>query len=100
MQVDAMACIQVSEDDGVVIEWICSNPATLGVPGNAVEWLEKGVYAICGKKLDLPVSIAKNARGDHGDGSSSSKRNSGSKRRDSGSKRKDSGGKKKKGKKK
>lgn len=65
-KVDAMACLQVSEDGGVVIEWICGNPITLGVQGNAVDWLMKGVSAICGKKLDLPVSIAKNARGEYG----------------------------------
>lgn len=73
-----MACIQVSEEGGVVIEWICGNPATLGVPGNAVDWLAKGVYAICGKKLDLPVTIARRAKGEFGSGGG--KKDSGSKK--------------------
>lgn len=62
-----MACLQVSEDGGVVVEWICGNPVTLGIPGNAVEWLEKGVHALCGKRLDLPVTISSMARGEGGD---------------------------------
>eukprot|EP00752_Nemacystus_decipiens_P010885 g9678.t1 len=66
-QVDALACLQVSEDEGVVVEWICGNPVTLGIPGNAVEWLEKGVHALCGKRLDLPVTISARARGEGGD---------------------------------
>lgn len=61
-----MACLQVSEDEGVVVEWICGNPVTLGIPGNAVEWLEKGVQALCGKRLDLPVTISSRARGEGG----------------------------------
>ncbi|CAM9408551.1 unnamed protein product, partial [Hapterophycus canaliculatus] len=65
-QVDALACLQVSEDDGVVVEWICGNPVTLGIPGNAVEWLAKGVEALCGKRLDLPVTISAKARGEGG----------------------------------
>lgn len=67
-KIDALACLQISEAGGVVIEWICSNPTTLGVPGNAVDWLGKGVYSICGKKLDLPVTIAQRARGEEGTG--------------------------------
>ncbi|CAM9495685.1 unnamed protein product, partial [Scytosiphon promiscuus] len=63
-QVDALACLQVSEDAGVVVEWICGNPVTLGIPGNAVEWLAKGVEALCGKRLDLPVTISAKARGE------------------------------------
>ncbi|CAM9425850.1 unnamed protein product, partial [Pylaiella littoralis] len=65
-QVDALACLQVSEDEGVVVEWICGNPVTLGIPGNAVEWLASGVHALCGKRLDLPVTISSRARGDGG----------------------------------
>lgn len=61
-----MACLQVSEDEGVVVEWICGNPVTLGIPGNAVEWLAKGVEALCGKRLDLPVTISAKARGQGG----------------------------------
>ncbi|CAM9588473.1 unnamed protein product [Ectocarpus sp. 6 AP-2014] len=67
-QVDALACLQVSEDDGVVVEWICGNPVTLGIPGNAVEWLAKGIHALCGKRLDLPVTISPKARGEGGEG--------------------------------
>ncbi|CAN0479217.1 unnamed protein product [Ectocarpus sp. 12 AP-2014] len=67
-QVDALACLQVSEDDGVVVEWICGNPVTLGIPGNAVEWLAKGIHALCGKRLDLPVTISPKARGEGGGG--------------------------------
>lgn len=63
-----MACLQVSEDDGVVVEWICGNPVTLGIPGNAVEWLAKGIHALCGKRLDLPVTISPKARGEGGGG--------------------------------
>lgn len=62
-----MACLQVSERDGIVIEWICGNPTTLGIPGNAVDWLSRGVYALCGKRLDLPVTISGGARGEWGD---------------------------------
>lgn len=62
-----MACLQVSEDEGVVVEWICGNPVTLGIPGNAVAWLEQGVQALCGKRLDLPVTISARARGEGGD---------------------------------
>lgn len=58
-----MACLQVSEDDGVVVEWICGNPITLGIPGNAVDWLARGVQSLCGKRLELPVTIAEGARG-------------------------------------
>lgn len=58
-----MACLQVSEDKGVVIEWICSNPISLGVPGNAVDWLARGVEALCGKRLGLPVSMSGKATG-------------------------------------
>ncbi|CBJ28686.1 hypothetical protein Esi_0117_0076 [Ectocarpus siliculosus] len=67
-QVDALACLEVSEDDGVVVEWICGNPVTLGIPGNAVEWLAKGIHALCGKRLDLPVTISPKARGEGGEG--------------------------------
>ncbi|CAM9894432.1 unnamed protein product [Ectocarpus fasciculatus] len=67
-QVDALACLQVSEDDGVVVEWICGNPVTLGIPGNAVDWLAKGIHALCGKRLDLPVTISPKARGEGGQG--------------------------------
>lgn len=63
-----MACLQVSEDDGVVVEWICGNPVTLGIPGNAVDWLAKGIHALCGKRLDLPVTISPKARGEGGQG--------------------------------
>lgn len=62
-QVDAMACLQVSEDGGVVIEWVCVNPGTLGIPSNAVDWLIRGISVICGKRLNLPVTIARRARG-------------------------------------
>lgn len=65
-QVDAMACLQVSEDGGVVIEWVCANPGTLGIPSNAVDWLIRGISAICGKRLDLPVTVARRARGEAG----------------------------------
>lgn len=61
-----MACLQVSEDEGVVVEWICANPVTLGIPGNAVDWLARGVHALCGKRLDLPVTISSRARGEEG----------------------------------
>lgn len=63
---DALACLQVSEDEGVVVEWICGNPVTLGIPGNAVDWLARGVHALCGKRLDLPVTISSRARGEGG----------------------------------
>lgn len=62
-----MACLQVSEDEGVVVEWICGNPITLGIPGNAVDWLAKGIHVLCGKRLDLPVTISPKARGEGGD---------------------------------
>lgn len=65
---DALACLQVSEDEGVVVEWICGNPVTLGIPGNAVDWLARGVHALCGKRLDLPVTISSRARGEGGGG--------------------------------
>eukprot|EP00904_Undaria_pinnatifida_P011351 jgi/Undpi1/7346/HiC_scaffold_22.g09819.m1 len=72
-QVDALACLQVSEDEGVVVEWICGNPVTLGIPGNAVDWLSRGVESLCGKRLELPVTIAQGARGgDRGRDSASS----------------------------
>lgn len=98
LQVDALACLQVSEDDGVVVEWICGNPVTLGIPGNAVEWLAKGVEALCGKRLDLPVTISAKARGegggrgDVGGGGKSGKKNNG---RSSGGSGKKKGGSKK-----
>ncbi|CAM9730628.1 unnamed protein product [Choristocarpus tenellus] len=60
--IDALACLQVSEEEGVVIEWICQNPFTLGVEGNAVEWLTKGIVTLCSKRLEMPVTVAPAAR--------------------------------------
>lgn len=88
-----MACLQVSEDKGIVIEWICSNPISLGVPGNAVDWLARGVEALCGKRLGLPVSISGKAMGIKGiSGADSSKG-----RRDDGGSSEAEGGSKKGG---
>jgi hypothetical protein len=53
----------VSEARGVEIQWLCESPSYLGVPYNAVDWLVKGITALVGKKLDMPVTELPTARG-------------------------------------
>lgn len=82
-----MACLQVSEEKGIVIEWICSNPISLGVPGNAVDWLVRGVEALCGKRLGLPVSMSGKATGIKGANSGKGRRDDGGSEAEGGSKK-------------
>jgi hypothetical protein len=64
-ELDALACLQVSSENGVVIEWIMDSPMSLGMEGgNASEWLVTGIRTLIGKKLDVRVRIADGARGD------------------------------------
>ncbi|CAM9801488.1 unnamed protein product [Discosporangium mesarthrocarpum] len=61
--IDALACLQICEDKGVIIEWVCENPTTLGIQGNAADWLMTGIATLCGNKLNLPVTVSPGARG-------------------------------------
>ncbi|CAM9298249.1 unnamed protein product, partial [Chrysoparadoxa australica] len=55
-ELDAVACLSVSQEGGVVIEWITLNPGLLGMECNSAEWLGMGLRAIGKKRLEMPVT--------------------------------------------
>ncbi|KAG5188821.1 hypothetical protein JKP88DRAFT_233918 [Tribonema minus] len=64
---DAVACLEVTEEDGITIAWLCENPSYLGVPGNSIAWLVKGIETLVGKRLDMAVQELPTARGELAD---------------------------------
>ncbi|CEM08583.1 unnamed protein product [Vitrella brassicaformis CCMP3155] len=56
-QLDAVACLEISESDGVVVRYIVLNPLNIGVEGNAADWLIKGMAFICRERLGMRLDI-------------------------------------------